>query len=250
MAFTARRSSAGSVSARPAAGRSGGRRGPLGSILRLAGIALLVAVVAPLVLTLVYRVVPPPSTLMLARMVTLRPVDRVWTPLDKMSPTLVRSVMVSEDARFCSHSGVDWSALKLVLSESGKDGPGRGASTITMQVAKNLFLWQGGAYLRKPLEIALAYWIELFWPKRRVMEVYLNIAEWGPDGVFGAEAGARRAFGRPAAKLTAGQAALMAAALPNPILRDPKRPSARMRSHAAIVASRARAVGALAACLK
>lgn len=251
MASQARRSSVRGVSSRPAVGRRATRRGGrLPLALRLLGLVLLAAVVAPLVLTPLYRFVPPDSTLMLARAVTFRPVTRDWVPLEKMSPALVRSVMVSEDARFCSHSGVDWGALKLVLREGGADGPGRGASTITMQVAKNLYLWQGAAYVRKPLEIALAHWIELFWPKRRVMEVYLNIAEWGPNGVFGAEAGARRAFGRPAARLTAGQAALMAAALPNPILRDPKRPSARMRSHAAIVASRAKAAGRLAACLK
>jgi monofunctional biosynthetic peptidoglycan transglycosylase len=217
---------------------------------RLAIVAVLAILALPLVLTPIYAIVPPVSTLMLARWATLRPVTRVWTPIDQMSPALPRAVLVSEDALFCRHSGVDWGAIRSVMKEGGADGPGRGASTIAMQVAKNLFLWQGGAYIRKPFEIALAHWIDLVWSKKRVMEVYLNIAEWGPDGTFGAEAGARRAFKRGAGRLDARQAALMAAALPNPILRDPGRPNARARAHAAIIASRARAAGALAACLK
>lgn len=216
--------------------------------MALAGLVLLAA--APFLLTLVYAVVPPVSTLMLARWATLRPVARDWVPLDRISPVLPRAVLVSEDAAFCSHHGVDWGAIRLVMREGGADGPGRGASTIAMQVAKNLFLWQGAAYIRKPFEIVLASWIDLVWTKRRVMEVYLNIAEWGPGGVFGAEAGARRAFRVGADRLNARQAAQMAAALPNPILRDPKRPSARARTHATIVASRARAAATLAKCLK
>lgn len=153
-------------------------------------LVLLVAI--PIVLTVVYAVAPAPSTLMIARWLTLRPVDRVWVPFESISPSLPRAVIVSEDANFCRHHGVDWGAVRTVMREGGDSGPGRGASTITMQVAKNLFLWQGAAYVRKPLEIVLAHWIDLAWSKRRVMEVYLNIAEWGPDGTFGAEAGARR----------------------------------------------------------
>lgn len=212
-------------------------------------LALVAIAALPFVLTLVYAVVPPVSTPMLARWATLRPVSRDWVPLEQISPTLQRSALVSEDAGFCRHNGVDWGAIQLVLKQGGADGPGRGASTIAMQVAKNLFLWQGAAYLRKPLEIVLASWIDLVWTKRRVMEVYLNVAELGPDGVFGAEAGARRAFGTSAARLSAVQAAQLTAALPNPMLRDPKRPSARARANARIIAARARAVGALADCL-
>lgn len=222
---------------------------PRTPLWRLALYAVLAVLALPIVLTPIYAIVPPVSTLMLARWATLRPVDRTWVPLERMSPSLPRAVLVSEDALFCRHSGVDWNAIRTVMREGGADGPGRGASTIAMQVAKNLFLWQDGAYVRKPFEIALALWIDLVWPKRRIMEVYLNIAEWGPDGTFGAEAGAQRAFRTGAGKLNARQAALMAAALPNPILRDPRKPSARARSNAAIVASRARAVGPLASCL-
>lgn len=238
-----------------ASSRSGGARsaigpGALARPIRIVLFVLAAIMLAPIALTPLYALIPPDSTLMLARAVTFRPVNRVWTPIDKMATSLPRAVLVSEDARFCSHHGVDWTALGDVMREGGDKGPGRGASTITMQVAKNLFLWQGGAYLRKPIEIALALWIDLAWSKKRIMEVYLNIAEWGPDGTFGAQAGAKRAFGRDAARLTPSQAALMAAALPNPTLRDPKRPNARQRAHAAIVASRARAIGALADCLK
>ena len=214
-------------------------------------IRVLVALIAlPVVLVPLYAVVPPVSTLMLARWATGRPVERVWTPLERISPALPSAVLVSEDARFCQHHGVDWGAIRDVLKSGGDSGPGRGASTIAMQVAKNLFLWQGGAYVRKPIEIVLAHWIDLVWSKRRVLEVYLNVAERGPDGIFGAQAAARRAFGRDAKALTPQQAALLAAALPNPVLRDARRPSRQARIHAAIVASRARAAGALTACLK
>ncbi|WP_309299096.1 monofunctional biosynthetic peptidoglycan transglycosylase [Methylopila turkensis] len=223
-----------------------GRRTPW---LRFVAIALTLLAAAPLVLTLVYAVVPPVSTLMVARWLTLRPVERVWMPLDQIAATLPRAVVVSEDARFCQHGGVDWAAVRLVLGEGGDNGPRRGASTITMQVAKNLFLWQGAPYLRKPLEIVLAQGIELVWSKRRIMEVYLNIAEWGPDGVFGAEAGARRAFRKSARALTAREASVMAAALPNPIVRDARRPNRQASSHAAVIVRRARAAAALTGCL-
>jgi monofunctional biosynthetic peptidoglycan transglycosylase len=222
------------------------RLSPLGLAARIA----LVIIALPFLLTLVYAVAPPVSTLMIARWATLRPVERVWTPIERIAPALPRAVLVSEDARFCSHHGVDWGALRGVFARGGDSGPSRGASTIPMQVAKNLFLWQGAPYLRKPLEIVLAHWIDLVWSKRRVMEVYLNIAEWGPNGVFGAEAGARRAFGRGAGALTPQQAARMAAALPNPVTRDPKLNGRRANANAAIIAARARGVAALASCLR
>ncbi len=115
----------------------------------------------------------------------------------------------------------------------------RGASSITQQLAKNLFLWPGHSYVRKALELPLALWIDLMIPKRRQLEIYLNIAEWGPSGEFGAEAGARRAFGKPAAALSASEAALLAATLPNPIRRDARRPSPPVRRLAAIYTVRA-----------
>lgn len=215
------------------------------SLFRKLILALIALALLPFALTLVYLVVPPPSTLMLARWATLRPVDREWVPLDRISPALQRAVIGSEDARFCLHGGVDWGALRSVMETAGEDGPARGASTITMQTAKNLFLWNGFGYVRKPIEIALAHWIDLIWPKRRVLEVYLNIAEWGPNGVFGAEAGARHAFGKPAARVTGREAGLMAAALPNPIVRNTARPTRAQVRRGAVLAAR----GADTSCL-
>jgi monofunctional glycosyltransferase len=205
---------------------------------RLVVRVLILVLLAPLVLTLIYSVVPPPSTLMFARWATLRPVERSWVPIEEISPRLQRAVVAAEDARFCQHGGVDWAALRLVFAEGGDDGPSRGASTITMQTAKNLFLWNGFGYVRKPFEILLAQWIDLTWPKRRVLEVYLNIAEWGPNGVFGAEAGAQHGFGKPASQLTAREASLMAAALPNPRIRDTARPTRGLVNRANIIARR------------
>ena len=200
---------------------------------------LLVFAYPALVLVLVpaYIAVPPVSTLMLGRWIGGGGVDRRWTPLSSISPHLPAAVIASEDARFCRHGGVDWTALGEVMDD--EDGPSRGASTLAMQVSKNLFLWPGRSYLRKALEIPLALYTDLVWTKRRTIEIYLNVAEWG-DGIFGAEAAARRHFGKAARDLTAREAALLASALPNPFLRDPSRPSARQRATAGTIASRVR----------
>lgn len=188
------------------------------------------------VLLVLWALVPPVSTLMAWSAVTGQGVDRRWVPIGQISPRLISAVINAEDARFCTHHGVDWAALDEVLSD--EEGPSRGASTITMQTVKNLFLWQGPlAYLRKGLEIPLALAVDAVWPKTRVMEVYLNVAEWG-DGIFGAEAAAQRHFGKPAADLTAREAGLLAAALTSPIRRNAGRPSAAHQRRAARLASR------------
>src|SRR3954471_20440666 len=171
-------------------------------------------------LSLLYLAVTPPSTLMLARWVTGRAVQRIVVPLTAISPFLPAAVIASEDARFCQHHGVDWDALSDVVDDMGDGGPARGASTITMQTAKNAFLWSSRSYIRKAIEIPLALYLDLVWGKRRTMEIYLNVAEWG-QGIFGAEAAARHHFGKSARELTRREAALLATALPNPILRDP-----------------------------
>jgi monofunctional biosynthetic peptidoglycan transglycosylase len=168
-------------------------------------------------------------------------------PLDSISPALPVAVIASEDNRFCRHRGVDWGALREVVESADEDGPSRGASTIPMQTAKNLFLWSGRSYVRKALELPIALWLDLVWSKRRMMENYLNIAEWG-EGVFGAEAAARRYFGKAARDLTRREAALLATALPNPILRDPGRPSPRHRSLANRLLARME-VSALSGCV-
>ncbi|SFC68928.1 monofunctional biosynthetic peptidoglycan transglycosylase [Bosea sp. CRIB-10] len=222
------------------------RRGGLtGRIVR--GLLRLLAALAIVfvALLLLYRFVPPPSTLMIGRWLTFRTVERDWVPLSQISPHLIRAVIASEDQRFCSHAGVDWGELNAVLQD--EDGPSRGASTLTMQTAKNLFLWPGRSYLRKGMELPMALAIDLAWPKRRVIEVYLNIAEWG-DGIFGAEAAAQRHFGKPASRLTPAEAARLAGALPNPILRNPSRPSRALQAAAGRVQRRMNQLGPLGNC--
>ncbi|WP_280174200.1 MULTISPECIES: monofunctional biosynthetic peptidoglycan transglycosylase [unclassified Bosea (in: a-proteobacteria)] len=202
----------------------------------------LLILIAALIL---YMAVPVPSTLMLGRWLTFQPVDRTWVSLDRISPNLIRAVIASEDQRYCSHRGVDWVELNAVMED--EDGPSRGASTLTMQTAKNVFLWPGRSYLRKGLEIPLATAIDFVWGKRRVIEVYLNVAEWG-DGLYGAEAAAQRYFGKPAARLTPAEAARLAGALPNPILRNPARPSRALQTASGRVQRRLAQLGALGDC--
>nr|WP_156387630.1 monofunctional biosynthetic peptidoglycan transglycosylase [Methylobacterium sp. Leaf399] len=223
--------------------RSGGLRRMVGVVMLLP-LLLLVSVVG---LALVYSAVTPPSTLMLGRWLTLQPVARDAVGLDAISPLLVQAVIASEDQRFCQHGGVDWGALRDVVDD--EEGPSRGASTISMQTVKNVFLWPGRSVVRKALEIPLAMVVDTLWGKVRVLEVYLNVAEWG-EGVFGAEAAAQRWFGKPARALTRGEAALLAAVLPNPILRNPALPSRGVRAQAARIQARMNAVSGLMGCLK
>lgn len=216
---------------------------------RLLGVPTLAVLLAPFLLSVIYTVVPPLSMPMLGRALTLKGYERRWTPLDRIAPSLPIAVLSSEDARFCLHWGVDFDALALVLRQGGDNGPSRGASTIPMQVVKNLYLWYLPTMLRKPLEIPLALWTDLVWSKRRMIEVYLNIAEWG-EGIYGVEAAARADFRRSAAELSPRQAALLAVALPNPILRDPTDPTRRLRSLAGLIAGRARQAGDTLACIR
>ena len=225
-----------------AAGGSGGLIGRLWRRLWLAIFLLFGALVLALIL---YRFVPVPSTLMLGRWLTLQPVERQWVPLERISPNLIRAVIAAEDQRFCSHAGVDWVELNAVLED--EDGPSRGASTLTMQTVKNVFLWPGRSYIRKGLEIPLALAADFVWPKPRVIEIYLNVAEWG-EGVFGAEAAAQRYFNKPAAKLSASEAARLAGALPNPILRDPGKPNRALQSASGRVQRRLGQLGPLGDC--
>jgi monofunctional glycosyltransferase len=208
-------------------------------ILRAALIVLAVLLLLPYALTPLYLVIRPISTPMLWRYVTLRPVTRIYQPLDAMTPLLARSVIASEDARFCTHRGIDLGAIREIVREAESIDELRGGSTITQQVAKNLFLWSGRSFIRKGLELPLALWIELIMPKHRIMEIYLNVAQWGPGGQFGAEAGSLRAFGKSAADLDAREAALLAAMLPNPVKRDARLPSPTMRRLAGIYQRRA-----------
>lgn len=210
---------------------------------------LVVLAVLPLFLLLVYSVpfVRPVSMLMVKDYVLLQDVDRRWVSIDDISPQLINSVMMAEDGQFCSHGGVDWHQLSIVLDDEG--GPSRGASTITMQTVKNLFLWNGRSFIRKGLEFPLALAADAILSKRRIMEIYLNIAEWGP-GIYGIEAAAQHYFKRPAAKLNAQQAALLAVTLPNPALRNPAKPTRNMQRIARIVAGRAVRSGPYVTCVE
>ena len=167
---------------------------------------LLAALLLPYLVTPLYRSGHPVSTLMVWRRITGKPVARQWIDFNAISPSLPRSVVAAEDAKFCLHHGIDWGALQDVIDDAEDGEVTRGGSTITQQVAKNLFLWPGRSVARKALELPLAMWIDLVLPKQRILEIYLNIAELGPSGQFGAEAASLYAFGRPAATLSAREA--------------------------------------------
>ncbi len=190
-------------------------------------------------------ILPMPSTLMLWRFVTGESVSRTWVRLDQISPELVRAVIASEDQNYCSHRGIDLGALREVLSD--EDGPQRGGSTIAMQTVKNVYLWHGRSYVRKALELPLALAADLFWSKPRTMEIYLNVVELG-EGLFGAEAAAQRYFGKSAASLNRREAAALAAALPNPLLRNPANPSSRARTNSFRIQQRMGGLGDRADC--
>ncbi len=169
-----------------------------------------------------YRTTDPNgSALMTIRWLGGQPIDQRWAPITAISPSLRRAVMVSEDGQFCRHKGFDFGEIRSAMKRG--DGFGRGASTISQQLAKNLFLWPDRSYVRKALEVPLTITIEYLWPKSRIFEVYLNVVEWGP-GIFGAEAAARAYFEKPASQLSDREAALLAVALPNPLARDASDP--------------------------
>ena len=224
--------------ARPAAGSArSARRIPLtGRLLRIVLLLGLAFVAASIVVVALFRVLPPPATpLMLLRAAQGYGLTKSWRSLDAISPNLVRAAIAGEDARFCEHHGFDWDAIGTAW-ERYRHGRGRlvGASTISMQTAKNLFLWPGRDWLRKALEAWFTAWLELAWSKRRIIEVYLNIVEWD-SGVYGAEAAARHYFGKPAATLSVREAARLASVLPDPLDRSASRPGPAARRHAAFI---------------
>lgn len=189
-------------------------------------------------LVLVFRWVPPPGTaLMLERKVQSwvsgEPIDlqREWVSWDHISDDLKVAVIAGEDQKFASHWGFDIPAIQAALAFNERGGRVRGASTLTQQVAKNLFLWPGRSWLRKGLEAWFTGLMELFWTKQRILEVYLNSAEWG-QGVFGAQAAARYHFGVEASQLSRQQAAQLAAVLPSPLKWNAGKPSTYVASRA------------------
>ena len=213
-------------------------------------LALMAFVALPYVLIVLYAIdfIRPVSTLMLRDLVLLRGYDRQWVEFEDISPNLVQSVMMSEDGQYCRHAGVDWGQMRAVVNEALAGEQTRGASTIPMQTAKNLFLWNGRSFLRKAMELPLAVAADFVWSKRRLMEIYLNIAEWGP-GIYGIEAAAQHHFNVPAAKLSRRQASLLAVSLPNPIDRNAGKPGRGLRSLAGVIERRARSSGEYIRCI-
>lgn len=229
-------------------------RSSMRAVLRRFRVALSVIILFPLLLPYLiaplYRFVQPVSTPMLWRWAKGERVERIFVPLDRIAPALPLTVIVAEDGSFCHNRGVDLGALREALQQADDIEEARGGSTITQQAAKNLFLWSGRSFVRKALEFPLALWINLVLPKRRVIEIYLNIAEWGPDGQFGAEAAARFAFGKSARDLTARESGELAAILPNPLRRSARAPSTLVRRLAGLYEYRAAAHPALDACIR
>ena len=206
--------------------RAGARR--RGPILRwlgwLAGAALVVVVVV----VALHRVLQPPQGLYMSQEDRrLGHISRTWVPMDRIAPEMARAAVAAEDANFCLHWGFDMGAIRNAIADGGQ----RGASTITQQVVKNVYLWQGRSWPRKALEALMTPLVELLWPKRRILEVYLNVAEFG-EGRFGIEAAARHDFGVSAAQLSATQAARLAAVLPDPKHRSARRPDKWLRERA------------------
>lgn len=216
----------------------------------IAAAVLVGLLLIPYVLTPLYLIVRPVSTLMLWRWATGARVERIWVPLEQIARPLPLTVIAAEDARYCRHRGVDFREIREAIEEADDFGDARGGSTIAQQTAKNLFLWPGRSLVRKALELPLALWLDLVLGKRRLLEIYLNIVEWGPDGQFGAEAGASHAFGRSARDLSAREAATLAAILPAPRRRDARRPGPQVRRLAAIYERRAARAGALDDCIR
>lgn len=207
------------------------------------------ALIVPAAIVLLYRVAPPPVTpLMLIRGGAIH---YTWVPFKRIAPVLARSVLTAEDESFCQHHGFDTAAIQKALDDYLDDDGGtlRGGSTISQQTAKNVLLWPSRTWLRKGLETALTVIIEALWPKQRIMEIYLNIVEWAP-GVYGAEAAAQHHFKKSAAQLSAHEAALLAAVLPNPRKWNASNPGPYVRGRAETLEGRAARVGELAACLK
>jgi monofunctional glycosyltransferase len=219
-------------------------------VLKRIVIAVIAVLLFPYVLIFLYLLpfIHPVSTLMLRDLVLLRGYDRRWVSIDDVAPVLVQSVMMSEDGQYCFHGGVDWGEMRMLVEDTLHGQETRGGSTIPMQTAKNLFLWNSRSFVRKGMELPLAVASDFVWSKRRLMEIYLNIAEWGP-GIYGIEAAAQYHFKISASKLTRRQAALLAVSLPNPIDRNAGKPGRGLRRLAGVIEARAQDSGDYIKCI-
>ncbi len=218
------------------------RRKRYGLFLTIVTVLFVAFVLMPVTWVGAYLFIDPPSNvLMMQRAAEGQEIKRYSVPINRISPYMIRSVIAAEDANFCSHDGFDVEAIQDALESNARGGRRRGGSTISQQVAKNLFLWPESTWLRKGFEVYFTALIEFMWPKRRIMEHYLNIAEWG-DGNFGIEAAARARFGVSAADLSPLQAARLAAVLPSPNRWRADNPGPYVRRRAATIVQRARVV--------
>lgn len=211
-------------------------------LLRLTGKLFLALIVGSFMLVLALRWIDPPGSMVMLvwQLEHENEIAQQWRPLSQISPHLQMSVIASEDQKFAEHFGFDLKSIQQALDEKRRRP--RGASTISQQVAKNLFLWHGRSYLRKGLEAWFTLQMELLWPKQRILEMYLNLAEFG-DGVYGAEAAAQRFFGGSAKHLNAWQSGLLAAVLPNPKRMSAARPSFYVQERARKIGSLVRQMG-------
>lgn len=198
------------------------------TILRLIAKAFGAFIGLTLVLVVAFKWLPVPVTATM--LMDESGITKDWESLDNIDRNLVSAVIAAEDSRFCEHYGFDAEAIEQAMRENAEGGRIRGGSTISQQTAKNVFLWQGGGFFRKGLEAWFTFWIETIWGKRRIMEVYLNVAETG-IGTYGAEAGTQRYFGHSAARLSKDEASRMAAALPSPKKRSVKSPGGWLARH-------------------
>lgn len=226
--------------------KSGGKRSFWQKLRRFVLWSLFSFLLVSFSLVLVFRWVnPPTSAIRIARSIEAKRAGEAfhpqscWLSLANIGPNLPMAVIASEDQRFNTHHGFDFTELAKAVKEKGRK---RGASTLTQQVAKNLFLWQGRSYVRKGLEAYFTGLIELLWPKRRTLEVYLNVVEFGDD-TFGACAGARRAFDTTPARLSPYQAGLLAASLPNPHVLNASKPSVAMHRRASWAVQQMQSLG-------
>jgi monofunctional biosynthetic peptidoglycan transglycosylase len=214
----------------------------LGRVIALFFRVVIWAVIISVLWVVLYRFIPVPLTWPMARdAIAGKHVERDWVPLSKIAPAVPRAAIGAEDARFCEHRGFDFEAIEAAAAKNAAGKKLRGGSTISQQTAKNAFLWPGRSYVRKALEAYFTVLIEAIWGKKRIMEVYLNIAEMGP-GIYGVEAAAQHYFGVPAAKLSNAQAARIAAILPQPVKRNAAAPGRFVKRYARKIARRARVV--------
>ncbi|MDR3670575.1 MAG: monofunctional biosynthetic peptidoglycan transglycosylase [Holophaga sp.] len=218
-------------------------------VLRAGGVCVLVCLVASAGVVLLLRFLPVPcSALMVQRRVEAlvtgkpyRPMHR-WVPLEQIAPSMGVAVIAAEDQNFEEHFGFDWQAIEKAIAHNEHSRKKRGASTVSQQTAKNLFLWESRSWVRKGVEVYFTLLLETLWSKRRILEVYLNIVEFG-DGVFGVDAAAHKFFGRPARAINPGQAALLAAVLPNPHRFRADAPSSYLRGRQGWILRQMRQLG-------